>query len=288
MQTLVLGAGYSGLRIALAAQQYGSVCGTRRQLSGVNELNDLGVRGCQLEGVVTEQLLSELAGATHVLVSVAPRREGPFHDPMLSLLQNLPDKSLPALQWIGYLSTIGVYGNHKGRWVDEKTPCSSIQQRSLMRRESEKHWQQFGKFRNLPVSILRLSGIYGPGRNAVEDAITGRARMLIKPNQVFNRIHVDDLATAAIKAAMMAHDGILNITDDVPAAPQDVIRYAHSLVGKPAPVAQDFATAVISDMARSFYSENKRVLNTMSKHVLNLQYQYPNYRFALNELWKNR
>ncbi|MFT5047913.1 MAG: nucleoside-diphosphate-sugar epimerase, partial [Porticoccaceae bacterium] len=100
--------------------------------------------------------------------------------------------------------------------------------------------------------------------------------------------HVDDLATAAIKAAMMAHDGILNITDDVPAAPQDVIRYAHSLVGKPAPVAQDFATAVISDMARSFYSENKRVLNTMSKHVLNLQYQYPNYRFALNELWKNR
>jgi nucleoside-diphosphate-sugar epimerase len=288
MHTLILGAGYSGLRIALAAQQCGSVCGTRRQLSGVNELHNLGIRGCQLEGVVTEQLRSELASATHLLVSVAPRREAPFHDPMLSLLHNLPDKSLPALRWIGYLSTIGVYGNHEGRWVDEKTPCSSMQQRSLMRREAEKHWQQFGKYRNIPVSILRLSGIYGPGRNAVEDAITGRARMLIKPNQVFNRIHVDDLAAAAIKAAKMAHDGILNITDDVPAAPQDVIRYAHSLVGKTAPVAQDFATAVISDMARSFYSENKRVLNTMSKHVLNLQYQYPNYRFALSELWKNR
>lgn len=288
MHTLILGAGYSGLRIALAAQQCGSVCGTRRQLSGVNELESVGVPGCQLEGAVTEQLLSELARATHLVVSVAPIREAPFHDPMLSLLEHLPANSMPTLEWIGYLSTIGVYGNHDGRWVDEQTACSSIQQRSLMRIEAENQWRQFGKYRNLPVSVLRLSGIYGPGRNAVEDAITGRARMLIKPNQVFNRIHVDDLAAAALKAATLAYDGILNITDDIPAAPQDVIRYAHSLVGKPPPIAQNFATAVISDMARSFYSENKRVLNTNSKHVLKLEYQYPNYRYALNELWKNR
>ncbi|MFT6302849.1 MAG: nucleoside-diphosphate-sugar epimerase [Granulosicoccus sp.] len=288
MHTLILGAGYSGLRIALAARKYGSVCGTRRALSGVNELESLGVLGCQLEGVVTEQFLAELARATHLLICVAPRRETPFHDPMLSLLQHLTHKYLPALQWIGYLSTIGVYGNHEGRWVDEQTPCSSIQQRSLIRTEAEKQWQQFGKSRNLPVSVFRLSGIYGPGRNAVEDAITGRARILIKPHQVFNRIHVEDLAAAVLKAANIAYDGILNITDDVPAPPQDVIRYAHSLVGKPAPVAQNFATATISDMARSFYSENKRVLNTASKHALKLEYQYPNYRLALNELWKNK
>lgn len=288
MHTLILGAGYSGLRIALVAQQYGSVCGTRRQLSGVQELQSLGVPGCQLDGVVTEQLLDELSKTTHLLVTAAPGREAPFHDPMLSLLRQIPDDSLPFLEWIGYLSTIGVYGNHDGRWIDEQTPCTSVQQRSLMRIEAEKHWRQFGASRNLPVSVLRLSGIYGPGRNAVEDAISGRARMLIKPNQVFNRIHVDDLAAAAIKAATIRHDGILNITDDAPAPPQDVIRYAHSLVGKSAPYAQEFATAEISDMARSFYSENKRVLNTSSKHVLNLEYKFSNYRLALNDLWNNK
>jgi nucleoside-diphosphate-sugar epimerase len=288
MHTLILGAGYSGSRIALAAQQYGSVSGTRRQLSGVQELQNIGVPGCQLDGVITEEMLGELYKTTHLVVTAAPAREAPFHDPLLRLLQQIPDNSLPSMEWIAYLSTIGVYGNQEGRWVDEQTPCTSVQQRSLMRIEAENQWLQFGVARNLPVSVLRLSGIYGPGRNAVEDAITGRARMLIKPNQVFNRIHVDDLVAATIKAATIRYDGILNITDDVPAPPQDVIRYAHSLVGKPAPYAQEFATAEISDMARSFYSENKRVLNTRSKNVLNLEYQYPNYRLALNELWKDK
>lgn len=284
MHTLVLGAGYSGLRIALKAQQYGSVCGTRRQLSGVIELENQGVPGCRLESVLSEQFLNELARTTHVLTTVAPRREAPFHDPMLSLLQQLPAKASPSLQWIGYLSTSGVYGNHDGRWVDEKTPCSSVQQRSLMRMEAERQWRLFGNARRLPVSVFRLSGIYGPGRNALENAILGRTRLLIKPDQVFNRIHVDDLAAAVLKAATIRHDGVLNISDDVPAPPQDVIRYAHALVGKPSPLPQDFATAEISDMARSFYSENKRVLNTASKHALNFDYQYPNYRLAFDAL----
>ena len=286
MHTLILGAGYSGARLAVAAKKYGSVCGTRRSLSGIQELENIGVPGCQLDGGISEQLLSELARTTHLIVSVAPDRQAPFNDPVLSLLQQLPAESMPAIRWIGYLSTIGVYGNHDGRWVDEHTLCTSTQQRSLMRKEAELRWREFGTFKQVPVSILRLSGIYGPKRNAVEDALVGRARMLIKPYQVFNRIHVDDLVKAALNAARLEHDGVLNITDDNPAAPQDVIRFAHSLVGKRPPVAQDFDTALISDMARSFYSENKRVLNTASKRILNFEYQYPNYRLGLSEIWK--
>lgn len=288
MHTLILGAGYSGSRIALLAHNHGTVCGTRRELSGLEELEALGVSGCQLDGVVTSALLQQLATATHLVVCVAPGRSPPFNDPVLSLLQDLPHSALPELQWIGYLSTIGVYGNHDGRWIDESTPCTSTQSRSLMRMEAERRWQYFGKSRGVPVSVMRLSGIYGPGRNAIKDAISGRARMLIKPHQVFNRIHVTDLAAAVVNAATLLYDGIVNITDDVPAPPQDIIRYAHSLAGKTAPTAQDFETADISAMARSFYSENKRVLNTASKCVLNLEYQYPNYRIALNEFWNNR
>jgi nucleoside-diphosphate-sugar epimerase len=184
------------------------------------------------------------------------------------------------------LSTIGVYGDHDGQWIDEESPCISRQRRSLARHAAELAWQSFGHQFGVPVSILRLSGIYGPGRNAVEDALAGRARMLIKPGQVFNRIHVHDLAQATILAALQRFDGVLNITDDEPAPPQDVICYAHSLLGLSPPEAQDFASAEISPMARSFYSENKRVSNQRSRSLLGLQYRYPNYRAGLKQLHK--
>ena len=125
MHTLILGAGYSGSRIALVAQQFGTVCGTRRTNAGVAELESHGIASCRLDGVINEAMLHELAKVTHLVVSVAPRREPPFHDPILTLLQHLDVESMPNLQWIAYLSTIGVYGNHDGRWVDEKTPCTS-------------------------------------------------------------------------------------------------------------------------------------------------------------------
>jgi nucleoside-diphosphate-sugar epimerase len=138
---------------------------------------------------------------------------------------------------------------------------------------------------SVPVSLLRLSGIYGPGRSAVNDALDGRARMLIKPDQVFNRIHVDDLAEATLKAGQAAYAGIVNITDDLPAAPERVIIFAHDLVGKPAPEAHDFHRADISPMARSFYSENKRVNNQLGKSVLGIKYRYPTYKEGLDAIW---
>ena len=294
MHTLILGAGYSGRYIATEAAHAGTVCGTRRTEAGVAELTRLNIPGCVLDAGIDDRLLAELARVTHLVVSVAPQRELPLSDPMLDLLGPIAAAGhgkaagtpFASLQWIGYLSTIGVYGDHQGNWVDETTPCSSTQTRSLARRDAELAWQSFARELQVPISILRLSGIYGPGRNAVADAIVGRAHMLIKPGQYFNRIHVKDLATATMLAAGRGFDGVLNITDDQPAAPQDVIRYAHELVGKPAPEARDFATADISPMARSFYSENKRVRNELGKKALQLQYRYPDYRAGLSDIWQ--
>lgn len=286
MHTLILGAGYSGKRIARLAMQYGSVTGTRREQTGIDELASIGVQGLQVNGSISDELIAELSKTTHLIVSVAPNREAPLHDPMLSVLQTLPAAAFSHLKWVAYLSTIGVYGDYQGRWVDERSPCLSTQPRSIVRREAEIEWQRFGETLGVPVAVLRLSGIYGPGRNAVRDALLGKARVLIKPHQVFNRIHVDDLANATLLAAKQHFSGILNITDDNPAAPQSVVSYAHALVGKSAPKAMDFFNADITPMARSFYSENKRVLNSASKRILGMRYRYPNYRVALSEIWR--
>jgi len=285
MHMLVLGAGFSGCRIARTASRLGTVCGTRRSAAGLDELSRWGIPGILLDSKLSQDVTSQLAITTHLVVGVAPARNAPLDDPLLRLLNPLSRQQLPALEWIGYLSSIGVYGDHAGQWVDETTPCSSTQTRSIMRREAELAWEQFGAGLGVPVALLRLSGIYGPGRSAVNDALQGRARMLIKPGQVFNRVHVDDLAAAALKASQAFYAGILNITDDLPAAPQDVIAYAHDLVGRPAPEAHDFASADLSPMARSFYGENKRVNNQLGKSVLDFDYQYPTYKEGLNAVW---
>ena len=283
MYSLIIGAGFSGRWIAEALNAHGGVLGTRRTQEAVDSLG--------FDGVVFDasELSSTLPSAvtdkvTHLVVSVAPGREPPLNEPVLSWIARHDRESkplFPKLRWLGYLSTIGVYGDHGGDWVDEDSPCISTQPRSIMRREAETAWQAFASARSLPLSVLRLSGIYGPGRNAVHDALKGRDRMIIKPAQVFNRIHVADLATATSLCALASYDGVLNITDDEPAPPQDVIRFAHALVGKNAPPEVRFDEAELSPMARSFYSENKRVDNRRSKEQLGFDYQYPNYRLGL-------
>jgi len=299
MHTFIIGAGFSGLHIGLQAKRLGSVCATRRSVSASSQLRSAGISTAMLcvpeapdtpltgPDVLSDDVRQELDRTTHLVVCVAPARQAPLNDPILRLL-NEPAVNLPHLQWIGYLSTIGVYGNHDGNWVDENTPCSSTQPRSIMRAQAERGWQALASTRDVALSVLRLSGIYGVGRSAIDDAIAGRARMLIKPEQVFNRIHVEDLATATMLCASRQFDGVLNITDDLPAAPQDVIRYAHALVGKPEPASVDFFTADISDMARSFYNENKRVRNAASKLALDMQYQYPSYKEGLDAVWQRQ
>ncbi|MEM8652815.1 MAG: NAD(P)-dependent oxidoreductase, partial [Pseudomonadota bacterium] len=179
----------------------------------------------------------------------------------------------------------GVYGDHDGAWVDETSDLRPVSQRSLERVAAEQAWAKVAQAAKLPLSIFRLSGIYGPGRNWFINIEKGRSRRLIKPGQVFNRIHRDDIGSAVAAAMGISADGIFNITDDDPAPPQDVVTYAHQLMGKEPPPEVDFETADISPMARSFYGENKRVRNDKSKSVLKMKYAWPNYRTALKRLW---
>ena len=232
-----------------------------------------------------EALKPALAGATHVLVSIAPSEGDGGGDRVLPVLGDAlaAEKSLAS---VVYLSTVGVYGDHGGDWVDEMSECRPKSARSRARVAAEQQWLDFGLRHGIPVAVLRLSGIYGPGRNGFLNLEEGSARRLVKPGQVFNRIHVEDIAAAVDRVYATGASGIFNITDDEPAPPQDVVAFAAGLMGIEPPPEQDFATAELSPMARSFYGENKRVSNAKSKAALGLAYAYPDYRTAFTRMWR--
>lgn len=181
-----------------------------------------------------------------------------------------------------YLSTLGVYGDHGGAWVDESTPARASLDRTRMRLAAEQAWLDATRGE---VAILRLAGIYGPGRNALATLRAGSARRIVKPGQVFNRIHVDDIASAIIAAVRHSASGIWNVCDDEPAPPQDVIAYAAKLMGVAPPAEEAFETAEMSAMARSFYAGNARVSNARLKHALGVTLAHPTYRQGLDALW---
>lgn len=223
-----------------------------------------------------------IAQADAVLVSAGPGADG---DPVLN--RHAADLSLARrLRSIVYLSTVGVYGDHRGMRVDERSALKPASDRSVARVEAETRWLRQGEFGKVPVAILRLSGIYGPGRNAFVNLADGTAKRIVKPGQVFNRIHVDDIAQAVERCILKGASGAFNITDDEPAPPQDVVAYAADLMGVPPPPEQDFETATLSPMARSFYGENKRVANGKSKRELGMGYAFPTYRVALETMWR--
>jgi hypothetical protein len=219
-----------------------------------------------------------LEGATHVLVSIPPDLEGcpalRFHGADLA--------ALGTLQWIGYLSTIGVYGDAAGGWVDETTPARPQSERALRRWQAEQAWAAFGRKTGVRTEIFRLPGIYGPGRSVIESLKAGTAKRIIKPGQVFNRIHVEDIARA-LEAAMetaAGHD-LYNVVDDHPGPPQDVVTYAAELLGLPAPPEVPLERASLTPMGASFYSENKRVRNDRLKSAFGFTLKYPSYREGL-------
>ncbi|MQY41948.1 SDR family NAD(P)-dependent oxidoreductase [Epibacterium sp. SM1969] len=217
-----------------------------------------------------------LDGVTHVLSSIAPTAEG---DPVLAdLLQQLGSC---APDWVGYLSTTAVYGDHDGAWVDEDTPLTPATRRGHWRKEAEEAWLSSG----LPVHVFRLAGIYGPGRGPFSKVKSGQARRIVKPGQVFSRIHVEDIAQVLAASIAQPNPGsVYNVCDDFPAPPQDVIGYAAELLGLPKPPEVDFDTADMSPMARSFYSENKKVQNARIKSELGVELLYPDYRVGLQAL----
>lgn len=222
-----------------------------------------------------------LAGVTHILVSVPPDLEG---DAVLRHFgQDIA--ALPDLAWIGYLSTVGVYGDAKGGWVDEDSPTRPTSERSLRRAEAERAWLDFGAATGRRVEVFRLSGIYGPGRSVIDNLRAGTARRIVKPGQVFNRIHVDDIALS-LAAAIDKDAGhrIYNVSDDEPAPPEDVVAYAAELLELPVPEAVAFEAAGLSDMAASFWAECKRVRNTRLRRDLGVALMYPTYREGLQAL----
>jgi nucleoside-diphosphate-sugar epimerase len=215
-----------------------------------------------------------LAGVTHGLTSIAPDEAG---DPVL----DLHGHDLSDLAWIGYLGTTAVYGDRQGGWVDETTPIAPTLARADRRARAEAAWLQSG----LPVHIFRLAGIYGPGRNAFVNLKDGTARRIVKPGQVFSRIHVEDISTVLAASIARPRPGaIYNVCDDAAAPPQDVVAYASELMGVAPPPEQAYETADLSPMARTFYRDNRRVRNELIKRELGVSLAYPTYREGLAAL----
>ncbi len=190
-----------------------------------------------------------------------------------------------SLAWLGYLSTTGVYGDHQGGWVGESTPLAPSTRRGRWRMEAEAAWQALAAETGLPLHIFRLAGIYGPGRGPFEKVRQGTARRIIKPGQVFSRIHVEDIAQVLEASIARPNPGAAyNLCDDDPAPPEDVIAHAAELLGLPVPPAIPFDEAEMTPMARSFYAESKRVRNDRIKKELGVDLLYPDYRSGLAAL----
>jgi nucleoside-diphosphate-sugar epimerase len=225
--------------------------------------------------------LAQLKGATHLLHSIPP---GPEGDPVLTHYRD-DIAQLSSLEWIGYLSTVGVYGNQQGNWVDEETAPKPNSARTEARVLAEKTWLDFGEEIGVPVQVFRLAGIYGPGRSVFDKLAAGTARRINKNGQVFSRIHVADIASVLEASIARPRPGaIYNVADDEPAAPGDVVAHAAEMIGVPPPPEVDFADADLTPMARSFYEGSRRIGNALIKSELGVALRYPTYREGLASL----
>jgi dTDP-4-dehydrorhamnose reductase len=277
------GLGYSAEALAARLSRKGwRIAGTARDAANIERLTAQGYAVTRFAGEPDNPEIPRLlAGTTHLLLSIPPGSDG---DPVLGH-DRAQIAALPALEWIGYLSTVGVYGDHAGALVDESTPPKPNSARTKSRVVAESDWLALGEEIECPVQIFRLAGIYGPGRSALDKLMAGTARRVVKPGQVFNRIHVEDIATV-IEASMAQPraGGIYNVADDEPAPPDEVIAYGAKLLGLEPPPAVPFEQAKLSPMARSFYGDSRRVSNARIKSELGVRLAYPSYRKGLKAL----
>ncbi len=266
------------------------IAGTVRETEKAARIAHDGLGGKEIDAVAFDgarappAIAGKLAESDCLLVSVPPDAPG---DPVLRCYAEAIALS-PRLKAIVYLSTIGVYGDHGGAWVDEATEPAPISERSRARLEAERAWAALAARTDKTVAILRLSGIYGPGRNALVQVARLTAKRVVKPGQVFNRIHVADIA-AAIEASLARRaGGVFNVTDDEPTPPGEPISFATGLLGMAPPpeVPFDEAAKTMTPMALSFYEESKRVRNTKMKRELGLEpLRFPTYREGLRALF---
>lgn len=295
LNLLLLGAGYTARFICKAfAAETKAIFGTTRDPLKFDQLREYGVEPLQFDttqdSAINKSVIDALDSATHVVSSIAPSANGTYADPVLQrlsgvLLETCAKRTTPP--WFCYLSTVGVYGDTQGAWIDESAPCLTQTARSLRRVEAEREWQALSENGNFPLVILRLPGIYGPGRNAFVNLASGRARRVVKPGHVFNRVHVEDIATAVHRTAKSEIAGIYNICDGTPSPSHEVVEYAAKLMQVDLPPAVDFADEQLSEMARSFYAENKRVSNERSKSIPEMIYRHESYKSGLTSLWQS-
>ncbi|MCE7998353.1 MAG: SDR family oxidoreductase [Rhodobiaceae bacterium] len=223
-----------------------------------------------------------LDGVTHMLLSIPPDEEG---DLVLRAMKEDIASQRETLEWIGYLSTTGVYGDRAGAFVDETMEMAPTSERGRRRQAAEEAWFEFGRAIGVPVQTFRLAGIYGPGRNQIVSLRAGKARRIVKPGHVFSRIHVEDIATVLEASIAKPNPGAAyNVCDDEAAPPQDVVAFAANLIGLKPPPEVPFEDADLTPMARSFYAESKRVSNKRIKTELGVDLRFPTYREGLRAL----
>lgn len=228
-----------------------------------------------------------LNNATHVLICTPPQES--IGDPVLAQYRNLIINNASHLQWLGYLSSTGVYGNYHGAWVDETSACITQNKLGQLRLAAETAWIDFTKKYSIPLQIFRLAGIYGPNRNALERILAGKQYSIIKPDHFFSRIHIADIVSVLIASIESPKPlAIYNVADDEPSPAQDVDAYAALLLNRHALPLLPFEEATLSSMEKEFYSNNRRVSNSKMKRELHINLQYPTYReglLALKELY---
>jgi nucleoside-diphosphate-sugar epimerase len=273
------GLGYTALRLVRVLLADGwQVAGTSRTAEGCATLSSAGLDAYYFDSDHPLGDRSALDGTTHLLTSVPPDQEG---DPVLRQ-HGREIAALSDLDWVGYLSATSVYGDTGGDWVDETASCDPTTERGRGRVAAEAEWLARSDETGLPVHVFRLAGIYGPGRSAFDQIRFGRARRIDRPDHLFSRIHVDDIVR--VLQASMAHPApgkIYNVCDDVPAASADVLAFAAELLGVETPPLVAFDDAGLSDMARSFYADNRLVSNKRIKTELKVDLNYPDFRSGL-------
>lgn len=275
---LAMGLGYSAAALSrrLLAQGW-RVVGTTRSPEKAARLQAQGIEPLIWPGTPLDGALAE---ATHILLSIAPDAAG---DPVIVAEADALRAARP--EWVGYLSTTGVYGDHDGGWVDETTPLTPGTARGRQRVLAEAQWQALAAERGWPLHIFRLAGIYGPGRGPFRKVKDGTAQRIVKPGQFFSRIHVEDIGQVLDASIHRPDPGaVYNVCDDDPSPPQDVLAHAAELLGLPIPPEVDIDKADMTPMARSFYAESKRVRNDRMKRDLGIRLLYPTYRDGLAAL----
>lgn len=279
---LCIGLGFSARVLAarLAAKGW-RISATSRSASGAEAIRAVGYAALVFDGI-KPMPSSAFDGVTHMVVSAPPSPQG---DPAAVLHAGDLASRAGQFKWLAYLSTTGVYGDHGGAAVSEDTALTPNTERGRKRLLAEEQWLSLWGAHGLPVHLFRLAGIYGPGRNQLLPLLDGTAKRIIKPGQLFSRIHVDDIATVLEASIARPRPGrAYNVCDDEACPPQDVVEYGARLLGLPVPPDTAFDEAILSPMARSFYADSKRVLNHRIKQELGVHLAYPTYREGLTAL----